>query len=232
MGARIHPLLMAVLLCLLAPLAGAAEEAAAPVVYTGVASWYGAGFQGKLTSSGEPYDKEAMTAAHRSLPFGTLLLVRSLDTGASVVVRINDRGPFVGDRVLDLSEAAARILGMTLTGTAHVSFSVLSPAEAAAFGQPGPAPATALPGAATPPTPSAAKDSDAKSCRIQVASFRERKNAQSIVDHLALSGLKAVIEEAPPYFRVLFPAVPAAEAEALTARLRSLGYHDLLVTWY
>ena len=220
-------LVLASLFCVVSPIAGMADEAPAPVVYTGVASWYGADFHGKPTASGEAYDKEAMTAAHRTLPFGTLLLVRSLDTQASVVVRINDRGPFVDGRDLDLSEAAARILGMTLTGTARVSYSVISPAEAAAFGQPAPKPAG--PPAASP---AAGQSSDRRLCRIQVASFRDRKNALGVIERLGLSGLKAELEEAKPYWRVIFPAVPAAEVEALAARLRSLSYTGLLITWY
>jgi rare lipoprotein A (peptidoglycan hydrolase) len=220
-------LVLASLFYAVSPIALAADEAPAPVVYTGVASWYGADFHGKPTASGEAYDKEAMTAAHRSLPFGTLLLVRSLDTQASVVVRVNDRGPFVEGRDLDLSEAAARILGMTLTGTARVTYSVISPAEAAAFGQPAPRPAG-------PPAVSqgTAQLSDRKLCRIQVASFRDRKNALGVIERLGLSGLKAELEEAKPYWRVVFPAVPAAEVEALAARLRSLSYTGLLITWY
>lgn len=220
-------LVLASLFFSVSPMEGRADEAPAPLVYTGVASWYGADFHGKPTASGELYDKEAMTAAHRTLPFGTLLLVRSLDTQASVVVRVNDRGPFVEGRDLDLSEAAARILGMTLSGTARVTYSVISPAEAAAFGQP-------VPGPAAQPSASAAtgQSGDRKLCRIQVASFRDRKNALGVIERLGLSGLKAEIEEAKPYWRVVFPAVPATEAEALAARLRSLSYTDLLITWY
>jgi len=219
-------LVLASLLFAVSPIAGA-DESPAPVVYTGVASWYGADFHGKPTASGEAYDKEAMTAAHKTLPFGTLLLVRSLDTQASVVVRVNDRGPFVEGRDLDLSEAAARILGMTLTGTARVTYSVISPAEAAAFGQPAPRPAGPPAG-----SQSTAQSGERRLCRIQVASFRDRKNALGVIERLGLSGLKAELEEAKPYWRVVFPAVPAAEVEALAARLRSLSYTGLLITWY
>ena len=119
-----------------APLSGAQPENRPQ--YSGVASWYGAEFQGRITSSGEAYDREALTAAHRSLPFGTLLLVRSLDSGASVVVRVNDRGPSAPGRDLALSEAAARILGMLMTGTARVSYREIAPEEAAIFGSPRP----------------------------------------------------------------------------------------------
>ncbi len=92
---------------------------------TGVASWYGPGFHGKKTSNGERYDQEAMTAAHKLLPFGTRLRVTNLDNGRVTVVRINDRGPFVGTRIIDLSKAAARSLNMIGRGTARVQLVAL-----------------------------------------------------------------------------------------------------------
>lgn len=75
------------------------------------ASWYGPGFHGRLTANGERFDQNALTAAHRSLPFGTRVRVTSASTGRSVVVRINDRGPFVRGRSIDLARAAARVIG-------------------------------------------------------------------------------------------------------------------------
>jgi rare lipoprotein A len=79
---------------------------------SGLASWYGQRFQGRRTASGERFDSDELTAAHRTLPFGARVCVRSLVNGRAVVVRINDRGPFSPDRVIDLSEAAAQALGM------------------------------------------------------------------------------------------------------------------------
>lgn len=79
---------------------------------TGIASWYGPGFHGKRTASGERFDTRALTAAHKTLPFGTRVRVKSLVSGKEVVVRINDRGPFVVGRVIDLSKAAAQMLGL------------------------------------------------------------------------------------------------------------------------
>ncbi|MGI3903665.1 MAG: septal ring lytic transglycosylase RlpA family protein [Janthinobacterium lividum] len=81
----------------------------------GLASWYGPGFSGHRTASGERFNTGALTAAHRSLPFGSRVRVTSRRTGRSVVVRINDRGPFVGGRIIDLSPAASRVLGMNGT---------------------------------------------------------------------------------------------------------------------
>lgn len=86
----------------------------------GLASWYGPNFHGKSTSNGEKYDMEAMTAAHKTLPMNTWVRVSNINTGQNVVVRINDRGPFVDSRVIDLSKAAARDTGVLQPGTAKV----------------------------------------------------------------------------------------------------------------
>ena len=91
----------------------------------GVASWYGPSFHGKSSASGEPYDMWALTAAHRTLPFGTIVQVDSLETGKTVRVRINDRGPFIRGRIIDLSYAAARELAMIGRGTEEVVLTVL-----------------------------------------------------------------------------------------------------------
>ncbi|MHB8872499.1 MAG: septal ring lytic transglycosylase RlpA family protein [Myxococcaceae bacterium] len=89
----------------------------------GLASYYGAGLHGRPTASGERFDKEQLTAAHRSLPFGTCVQVLYLKTGRSVKVRVNDRGPFVGGRIIDVSEAAARELGLLSAGVGRVRLS-------------------------------------------------------------------------------------------------------------
>ncbi|MGH7804673.1 MAG: septal ring lytic transglycosylase RlpA family protein, partial [Candidatus Binatia bacterium] len=88
---------------------------------SGIASWYGPGFHGNATSNGEIYDQNDLTAAHPSLPLGTRVRVTSFDTGRAVDVRINDRGPFVGGRVIDISYEAARTIEMIGPGTAAVS---------------------------------------------------------------------------------------------------------------
>ena len=90
----------------------------------GHASWYGAQFHGRRTASGENYDKYALTAAHKTLPFGTIVRVRSLKLGREVDVRINDRGPFTPGRVIDVSQAAAEALGLMGAGVAEVSLKV------------------------------------------------------------------------------------------------------------
>lgn len=91
----------------------------------GIASWYGPGFHGKKTANGETYNQNAMTAAHKLLPFNTSIRVSNLDNGRSIVVRINDRGPFVANRVIDLSRKAAEQIGMIQAGTARVRLEAL-----------------------------------------------------------------------------------------------------------
>ena len=91
----------------------------------GIASWYGPGFDGRETANGEVYDQDAMTAAHPSLPFGTRVRVTRVATGRSVVVRINDRGPYVEYRVIDLSRAAGQALGLMRPGIAPVRLEIL-----------------------------------------------------------------------------------------------------------
>jgi rare lipoprotein A len=98
-------------------------------VQTGTASWYGPGFHGKRTSNGEIYDQYELTAAHQTLPLGTRVAVTNLQNGHQVEVRINDRGPFVRGRAIDLSYAAARTLGMIGPGTVPVRIEVLGDAH-------------------------------------------------------------------------------------------------------
>ncbi len=116
------------------PKARRQPKAPAPIIQgeEGIASWYGHPFDGRRTSSGEIYNMHAMTAAHRTLPFGTLVRVHDLENGKSVEVRINDRGPFVAGRIIDLSYAAAMAMGMT--GTALVRLQILKPGQETSAG--------------------------------------------------------------------------------------------------
>lgn len=104
-----------------------------PNATEGVASWYGPGFEGNLTANGEIFDTSRLTAAHQTLPFDTLVRVTNLENGLAVVVRINDRGPFVDGRIIDLSKAAAERLDMVGSGTAHVRLELLSAMPAASW---------------------------------------------------------------------------------------------------
>lgn len=105
---------------------GIAHEGASVVqTISGTASWYGPGFHGRLTANGERFNMDGLTAAHRTLPFGTQVRVTNRHNGKSIVVRINDRGPFHGNRVIDLSRKAAQTIGMMGSGTAPVQVEVL-----------------------------------------------------------------------------------------------------------
>lgn len=113
------------------PLAAGYEE-------TGKASWYGPWHHGRLTASGEVYDMNRMTAAHRTLPLGTRVIVENLDNGRTAEVRINDRGPFVGQRILDLSYAAATALGAIRPGVVPVRLRVVELPDSARVARAGP----------------------------------------------------------------------------------------------
>lgn len=101
------------------------DDNAGSAFQSGVASWYGGQFHGRKTANGETYNMWSYTAAHRSLPFGTRVKVTNTRNGDTVIVRINDRGPFVGGRVIDLSRAAAGDIGISSSGVGHVKLTVL-----------------------------------------------------------------------------------------------------------
>ena len=108
-------------------LAGVAVRLAfyGPYYEVGIASWYGPGFDGNLTANGEVYDMNGVSAAHKSLPFGTVVRVVEFDTRRSIVVRINDRGPFVDGRIIDLSKGAAAELGIVDKGITNVGLRIV-----------------------------------------------------------------------------------------------------------
>jgi rare lipoprotein A len=171
-----------------------------PPVQTGLASWYGPDFHGKATSNKEIYNMYDFTAAHNTLPFGTNVMVTNLDNGKSVVVRINDRGPFVGNRVIDLSFAAARVLGMVGTGTAPVKIEVLG---------------------AVPPVPSS------PACCVQVGSFVVKDNAlalqrtlQEKYDGVYVSIFRTSYQT---YFRVRIRAGDKNDAQRIAERVSAEG---------
>ena len=189
----------------------------------GEASWYGPGFHGRKTANGEIFDKEALTAAHRTLPFGTLLSVKNLDNGRQVVVRVNDRGPFARDRVLDLSEAAARRLGMIETGTAHVRITIVSSrtGDTVAGGY--------IAGTSAPAGTGSPSESPAVVVRIQVASYKDEGNAARALNRLKLSGFSPSLEKGGGYTRVVISGVSVQEKDVVVRRLADLGYPGVLV---
>lgn len=182
-----------------APRTGAGE--------VGVASWYGNEFHGRPTSSGEIFDTNDLTAAHRSLPFGTHVMVTNLANDRSVVVRINDRGPFVRGRIIDLSYAAARVLGLVGPGTARVRLEVLGGAEA---------PASARPSAVW----------------VQVGAFAVQENAHKLKRALERSypdvAVSALKTDRGVYYRVRIRTDEGAAA-SLARRLAGDGYPVIIV---
>jgi rare lipoprotein A len=179
----------------------------------GVASWYGPTFHGVSTSSGERYDMYAMTAAHKTLPLPTYARVTNLRNGRSVVVRINDRGPFVANRLIDLSYTAAAKLDMLREGTTLVEVRALTVRE----------PDNLTRSAQLPPP----------ALFIQAGAFADRINAQRVVQRLHTGGLaKAFILAPPPdgkapLYRVrVGPINGVPEYDRLAAELARLGYPD------
>lgn len=102
-----------------------AENVRVGDIISGVSSWYGPNFHGKLTANGEVFDQYGVTAAHKTLPLGTVARVTNIDNGKSLILRINDRGPYVGDRILDCSYGAATKLGFKDLGTANVEVKII-----------------------------------------------------------------------------------------------------------
>ena len=194
--------------------------AAEGFVERGVASWYGPGFHAAQTSTGEPYDMYAMTAAHKSLPLPCYVRVTNLANGRSVVVRVNDRGPFVAGRIVDLSYTAAAKLDMLREGTAFVELRVLTPGTPAAVA---PAPLAPPPTLAGGPGPG---------LFVQTGAFADMANARRQVGQLRAAGFDDVrLLPAPDGERRLYrvrigPVDSVAAFDALAARLARIGIVD------
>ena len=172
----------------------------------GMASWYGAPYHGRRTASDERYDMHRLTAAHRTLPFGTLVRVTRRDSGAGVEVRVNDRGPFVRDRVIDLSYEAARRIDLDRDGTAPVELVVVGSA---------PAPHA---------EPGEVEESGDEICLwVQVGAFGDIDNARRARRRLDAAGEHAVISEGPHRLHRVRVGPFASEIEARQARERLLA---------
>lgn len=214
-------------------------------VERGLASWYGPGFHAERTSSGEPYDMYAMTAAHKTLPIPVYARVTNLKNNRSVVVRINDRGPFVGDRIIDLSYTAAWKLDMLRDGTTPVEIRVIEaggeaidvrtantapPSTPASVAKAVVAAATTLVPAAVAATAENPIGLDTRF--LQAGSFMQRVNAEAMVSRLAAAGIRgALIREARVGDRAVFrvqvgPIDGALEADDMVERLRLAGIPD------
>lgn len=189
----------------------------------GMASWYGKKFHGKRTSSGERYDMYKMTAAHPTLPLPSYVRVTNLNNGRSVVVRVNDRGPFLHGRIIDLSYAAAYKLGIIATGTGRVEVKTVSAkplrTAVAASDQPGRAPVKDLSG-------------DTTRYFVQFGAFSRSANAQTLIQKLQQFGIVfAHIRQGDDgYYRVRSgPFSSEATAEHMLLRGSDLGLSSTIV---
>lgn len=187
-------------------------------VERGVASWYGPQFHGRRASSGETYDMYAMTAAHPRLPLPTYVQVTNLENGHKTVVRVNDRGPFHDDRVIDLSYAAARKLGVLQKGTAMVELRALDPRGATSLAAPAGKPAGVVV-AAEP------------SLYVQVGAFSDLGNAEQLRAHLLLRELGDIhirpADAENPLYRVrIGPLSSLQAADEAAQRLAAEGVRD------
>lgn len=184
-------------------------------VERGIASWYGTKFHGRATSSGEPYDMYAMTAAHKSLPLPTYVQVTNLRNGRRTIVKVNDRGPFHDNRLIDLSYAAATKLGILGEGTGLVEVRALAPGAPATPAAPSP-----VIQAGTPAAPN---------LFIQVGAFSSRHNANQLSQRLASSlgepvRIQQIDNLGHPLYRVqIGPLAGVEQVDNLSLNLPRLG---------
>jgi len=211
----------------------------------GIASWYGRKFHGQKTSTGEPYDMYAMTAAHPTLPLPSYARVTNVATGRSVVVRVNDRGPFLHDRIIDLSYAAAHRLGIAQNGSGQVDVEAILPgalAQSAQAAQPPLQSVASAPAITTPLAPpaevrSVQADADAAPIAgvrggysVQLGAFANYANAQAFLaraqNQLASMPVEGKIRQAGGLYRVYVGPYPVrSDAERLGERItQAFGY--------
>lgn len=196
----------------------------------GIASWYGRKFHGRRTASGEPYDMYAMTAAHRTLPLPSYARVRNLENGRSVVVRVNDRGPFLHNRLIDLSYTAAARLGMLGTGTAPVEVESITPENA-------PSRVATTSGVQLIRSADAAPlDAAPPRLSVQVGAFSRYENATSLRDRLLRAGFSPIYIQKPdpgagaPVYRVrIGPIATVKRGDELVTEVAHFGVSDALL---
>ncbi len=213
-------------------------------VERGIASWYGTKFHGRRAAMGEPYDMFAMTAAHKTLPLPTYVEVTNLQNGRKVIVKVNDRGPFKANRIIDLSYAAAVKLG--ITGTGLVEIRAIDPQawqrerqarRPAAKQSPHPKPATppALPTSASAKTQAAPEQA---ALYLQIGAFAERRNAELLrqrLQELAPGKIRIVHNDssAQPLYRVHIGPIPSIEdADRMTRTLATMGLGEPHIVIY
>lgn len=175
---------------------------------TGTASWYGPNFHGKPTANGERFDQNALTAAHRTLPMPSWVTVENLDNGREVMVRVNDRGPFAHNRIIDVSRRAAQLLGMEGAGVARVRVTRVYPDD-------------------TEPAPVYVARTDGGSIYVQVAAVSQRERGRELAASLGRYGPSALATAPNGLTRVrLGPFGSVAQAQSVLERVRRGGYPD------
>ena len=193
----------------------------------GVASWYGKKFHGNLTSNRETYDMYAMTAAHKTLPLPTYVRVRNLRNNKTIVVRVNDRGPFVHNRIIDLSYSAAMKLDMIRDGTSMVEVTAISYHE-----PPGDRPVRRTVEGPKEPAPAETAPAVDNQVYVQVGAFGERANAERRLGELSLAGIgSAFIHEERVAERTLYrvrvgPVADVVQYDVLVEELEGIGITD------
>ncbi|WP_103664547.1 septal ring lytic transglycosylase RlpA family protein [Gracilimonas amylolytica] len=175
----------------------------ARAIENGVSSWYGPNFHGKLTANGETYDMNGVTAAHRTLPFGTILLVENLDNGKTVQVRINDRGPYAKNRIIDLSKGAAERIDMIGPGTARVRLYLLEGDL----------------------ENSRVTDLKVPTYTVQLGSYKDIQQAELHVEKLEGTRIETIETDESTFYRVYFGTyTDPDEARQEMQRLNNLGH--------
>ena len=183
---------------------------------TGVASWYGNPFHGRKTASGEVYNKNARTAAHRTLPMGTFLVVHNLENQKQTIVRINDRGPFAKDRIIDLSYRSAKEIDMVRDGTARVAILAVDPDDPGIQNQ----------------VKKAHPDYFTGDFTVQVGAYSDRERAEAIAGRLHefqkdITVTPVSVDGRPVYRVRIGHFSDRADAEALMHRLAENGYENV-----
>jgi rare lipoprotein A len=225
-----------ILLMILAGIAAiSAAQTVGSVRQEGMASWYGQEFAGRPTASGEIFDPAMFTAAHPSLPFGTVLLVTNMQNMRQVSVRINDRGPFVASRIIDVSRAAAEALDMISTGVVPVIVesafdvtlgsaaepimpAIIAPPQTFAFS----APVANIIGR-MPPAGST------RLYRLQVGAYRVPRNAVDTFSRLKDAGLNPAYERSGDFYRVVLAGLRASEIQSTAHILGSAGFREAII---
>jgi rare lipoprotein A len=181
------------------------EGAPTDVVETGIASWYGGKFHGRRTANGEVYDKHKLTAAHQTLPFNTIVELENLENRKKVIVRINDRGPFLKGRIIDLSREAARRVGMEASGTAPVCLRILKPGDV---------------------TKNRAQNASGQPFHIQAGAYTVRENAQNVLRRIQAADIRIsfAIHHQNGLYKVISETIPHRhKAASIQTKLKALG---------